>query len=181
MDKLSVVGIDLAKRVVSMCRLDEDGVIHEETVARERLTEVAAQWPISKVGMEACGMAHHFARELVKLGHQVVIYPASWVVAYRRGGKNDRNDARAIADCIRHRVDAGVPIKSVEQQAELSLHRLREGKKEERTAAINRLRGLLLEFGVTFVQGARGVAEMMRFDLTRVPTALHPELRRQRE
>ncbi|MBV1776124.1 IS110 family transposase [Burkholderiaceae bacterium DAT-1] len=181
MDKLNVIGIDLAKRVVSICRIDGDGVIVNQTLSRDRLLDVAAQWPISKIGMEACGMAHHFARAFLKLGHSVIILPASRVVPYRIGGKNDRNDARAIADCIHHRDEPGVPVKSIEQQTELSLHRLREGKKEERTAAINRMRGLLLEFGISFVQGARGVVEMMRFDLSGIPSALHAEIRRQRE
>jgi transposase len=98
--------------------------------------------------MEACGGAHYWARELTQQGHTVRIIAAEFVQAFRKSGKNDANDAEAIATAARQPTMRFVAMKSVEQQAALCVHRLRQGVVEERTAVINRLRGLLTEFGV---------------------------------
>ena len=98
--------------------------------------------------MEACGGAHHWERELTRQGHTVRIIAAEFVKLFRKNGKNDANDAAAICTAVRQTNLRFVAIKSVEQQAALCVHRLRQGLVEERTALINRLRGLLTEFGV---------------------------------
>src|SRR5437588_6287464 len=98
--------------------------------------------------MEACGGAHHWARELTQQGHSVRIIAAEFVRPFRKSGKNDANDAEAICTAVRQPNMRFVSVKSVEQQAALCVHRLRQGLVEERTALINRMRGLLTEFGV---------------------------------
>jgi len=98
--------------------------------------------------MEACSGAQHWARELRKLGHEPRIMAAEFVEPYRQGGKNDSNDATAICEAVSRPKMRFVAVKSVEQQAVLAVHRLRQGLVEERTALANRLRGLLSEYGV---------------------------------
>jgi transposase len=104
--------------------------------------------PPCVVGMEACSGAQHWARELRKLGHDPRIMATEFVEPYRQGGKNDTNDAAAICEAVSRPKMRFVPVKSVEQQAVLAIHRLRQGLVEERTALANRLRGLLTEYGV---------------------------------
>ena len=98
--------------------------------------------------MEACSGAQHWARELRQLGHDPRIMAAEFVEPYRQGGKNDANDAAAICEAVSRPKMRFVPVKSVEQQAVLAVHRLRQGLVEERTALANRVRGLLTEYGV---------------------------------
>jgi len=100
------------------------------------------------VAMEACGGAHYWGRELTRQGHTVRIIAAEFVQAFRKSGKNDANDAEAICTAARQPNMRFVAMKSVEQQAALCVHRLRQGLVEERTALINRRRGLLTEFRV---------------------------------
>jgi transposase len=105
--------------------------------------------PPCTIGLEACSGAHQLARELAQLGHTVRIIAAKFVAPYRTSGKNDRNDARAIVDALLHPRTRFVPVTTLEQQALLSLLRARHGYVCERTALVNRIRGLLAEFGVT--------------------------------
>jgi len=100
------------------------------------------------IGIEACSGAHEWARRFQRLGHEVRIMAARFVAPYRRSGKNDGNDAEAICEAVRRPSMRFVPVKSAEQQAVLSLHRVRQGIVAERTATISRVRGLLAEFGV---------------------------------
>jgi transposase len=103
--------------------------------------------------MEACSGAHYWGRELGKLGHRIGIMAPKFVVAYRKSGKNDTNDAEAICEAVGRPGMRFVPVKSEEQQAILSLHRIRQGLVGERTALINQLRGLLSEFGLIMPKG----------------------------
>jgi transposase len=147
--KITTVGIDLAKSVFTVHGVDEHGKpALRKTVRRGKLLELYAQLPACVVGMEACSGAQHWARELRKLGHEPRIMAAEFVEPYRRGGKNDTNDAAAICEAVSRPQMRFVPIKSVEQQAVLAVHRLRQGLVEERTALANRLRGLLAEYGL---------------------------------
>src|SRR5215212_11637129 len=115
---------------------------------REALLRWSAALPPCEIAMEACGGAHHWARELLQQGHSVRIIAAEFVRPFRKGGKNDANDAEAICTAVRQANMRFVAMKSLEQQAALCVHRMRQGLVEERTALINRLRGLLTEFGV---------------------------------
>jgi transposase len=149
MGKITTVGIDLAKNIFSVHAVDDKGgVVLRKTVTRARLLALAAQWPACLIGMEACSGAHEWARRMQALGHEVRIMAARFVAPYRRSGKNDGNDAEAICEAVQRPSMRFVPVKSAEQQALLSLHRVRQGFVEERTATINRIRGLLAEFGV---------------------------------
>jgi len=105
--------------------------------------------------MEACGSAHHWGREIQALGHQVSLLPASHVARYRIGNKTDRADTRAILEAARNEKITPVPVKSLDQQAITALHRLRSGYLASRTARINAVRGLLVEFGIPIPKGAR--------------------------
>jgi transposase len=157
MDKITAVGLDLAKQIIQVHAIDTAGrVVLRKTVRRERLLGLLAQLPRCVVGMEACSGAHHWARELVKLGHAPRIMAAEFVRPFRKSlaTKNDANDAEAVCTAVVQPNMRWVTIKSVEQQALLSLHRVRQGWIEERTATINRLRGVLAEFGVVLPQAA---------------------------
>jgi transposase len=109
------------------------------------------------VGMEACGGAQHWARELIKLGHQVKIMSARMVKAFVCGNKNDAADARAIWMAVQQPDVKAVALKSEEQQAVLALHRMRQQLVKFRTAQVNNLRGLLTEYGEVMPQGRRGM------------------------
>jgi transposase len=163
MAKVTTVGIDLAKNVFSVHAVDEGGaVLFRKSVSRSRLLSMVAQWPACLIGMEACSGAHEWARRFQAHGHTVRIMAARFVAPYRKSGKNDGNDAEAICEAVQRPAMRFVPVKSAEQQAVLSLHRVRQGFVEERTATINRIRGLLAEFGAVLpgraVEVRRGAA-----------------------
>jgi transposase len=143
------VGLDLAKQVMAVHAVAADGhTVARKTLRRDQLLPWLSALPPCVVAMEACGGAHHWARELVRQGHTVRIIAAEFVRPFRKSGKNDANDAEAICTAARQANMRFVTMKSVEQQAALCVHRLRQGLVEERTALINRLRGLLTEFGM---------------------------------
>jgi transposase len=116
-------------------------VVLRRALRREQLMEVMASLPPCVVGMEAGSGAHQWARRFQELGHTPKLMAAKFVSAYRRNGKNDGNDAEAICEAVSRPGMRFVPVKSLEQQALLSLHRVRQGFIAERTAIINRLRG----------------------------------------
>ena len=149
MNEITTVGIDLAKSVFSLHGVDGKGVVLlRRTVRRDQLEEMVAKLPPCLIGMEACSGAHEWARRFMRHGHTVKLMAPKFVIPYRKSGKNDGNDAEAICEAVARPNMRFVSVKSVEQQALLSLHRVRRGFIVERTATINRLRGLLSEFGV---------------------------------
>jgi transposase len=149
------VGIDLAKNVFSLHGVDGRGrEVWRRTVRRGQLMALVAQLPACLIGLEACSGAHEWARQFAALGHTVRLMAPKFVAPYRRGGKNDGNDAEAICEAVSRPGMRFVPVKSAEQQAVLSLHRVRQGFVEERTATLNRIRGLLAEFGHVLPQRA---------------------------
>src|ERR1700694_5124533 len=149
MEKITTVGLDLAKQVMAVHATDREGrMVLRKVLRREQLLRWTATLLPCVVAMEACGGAHYWARELTRQGHTVRIIAAEFVQAFRKSGKNDANDAEAICTAAQQPNMRFVAIKSVEQQAALCVHRLRQGLVEERTTLINRLRGLLTEFGV---------------------------------
>ena len=175
---ITSVGVDLAKSVFSICAMSSEGRVVER---RDLKRHAFAQWLHRLpqgciVGMEACGASHFWARRMIALGLEPRIMAAEFVEPHRksRAMKNDRNDAEAIALAVRDLSMRFVSIKTVEQQARLSRHRMREGWKEERTATMNRIRGLLAEFGVIFARSSaalrRGLAESLHDE--RVPEAV---------
>ena len=164
MSNVTSVGIDLAKNVFSLHGVDAAGVVQlRKTVSRTRLVEFVAQLPPCVIGLEACSGAHEWARRFTAFGHTVKLMAPKFVVPYRRGGKNDGNDADSICEAVSRPSMRFVPIKSLEQQAVLTLHRVRQGFIEERMATINRVRGLLAEFGVVLPQRSIEVREVLHW------------------
>jgi transposase len=158
MKQITTVGIDLAKSVFTIHGVDASGhTVLRKTVRREKLMELVAALPPCLIGLEACAGAHDWARRFAAHGHRVGIMMARFVAAYRKNSKNDGNDAEAICEAVGRPNRRFVPVKSVEQQAILSLHRVRQGFVEQRTATINRIRGLLAEFGMVLPQRAEQV------------------------
>lgn len=152
--KIKAIGFDLAKIVFQVHGVDEQGQPRlRRQLRRDQVLQFFACLEPCLVGMEACGAAHHWARKLMELGHTVRLIAPQFVKPYVKSNKNDARDAEAICEALLRPTMRFVPVKSVEQQAVLSLHRLREGFVETRTAMVNRLRGLLAEFGVVVPKG----------------------------
>ena len=172
------VGVDLSKRVFQVHAVDRSGrVVLAKALSPDRFFAWCSELPAGAlVAMEACSGAHHWARRCQASGLLPRLMAAQFVAPFRksRTAKNDRNDAEAIATAARQGNMRFVPVKSVEQQARLSWHRVREGYKAEALAASNRLRGLLSEFGVVI---ARSDAALRRALVDeRVRTTLPLEL-----
>jgi len=125
--QITTIGVDLAKNVFQVHCVDAVGkVIIARQLRRGRVIEFFRKLAPSLIGMEACATAHHWARELTRLGHTVRLMPASYVKAYVKRSKNDAADAAAICEAVTRPSMRFVPIKSVEQQAALMLHRVRD-------------------------------------------------------
>jgi transposase len=149
------VGVDLAKNLIQVHAVDAAGRrVVARALKRDQFLAWCGQLPKGcLVAMEACSSAHHWARRLQALGLDARLIAAHFVTPYRmegRSGKNDATDAAAICEAASRPSMRFVPIKTSEQQGIMSLHRIREGFKEERTACINRIRGVLAEFGLVF-------------------------------
>jgi len=156
------VGIDLAKNVFAIHGVDEHGkaVLVRPSVPRARLHQFVAALPPCTIGMEACSGAHHWARLFVQHGHTVRLMAPTFVAPYRmsgKRGKTDAADATAICEAVQRPNMRFVPVKSEDEQARLCVHRVRQGLVEQRTATINRIRGLLSEFGIVLPQKAATV------------------------
>ena len=156
------VGIDLAKNVFAVHGVDEHGkgVLVRPSVARAKLHELIATLPACTIGMEACSGAHYWARLFMQHGHTVRLMAPKFVAPYRmsgKRGKNDAADAMAICEAVQRPNMRFVPVKSQDEQARLCVHRVRQGLVEQRTATINRIRGLLSEFGIVLPQKAATV------------------------
>ena len=178
MEKITTVGLDLAKQLIAMHAVDARGqVVMRKVLRREALLRWSTTLAPCVIAMEACGGAHHWARELMRQGHSVRIIAAEFVRPFRKSGKNDANDAEAICTAVRQANMRFVTIKSVEQQAALRVHRLRQGWVEERTALINRLRGLLTEFGVVAALSPEKLRQELRHCLDEEKTNLPHTLR----
>jgi len=148
------IGLDIAKSSFQVHGGDAHGkVVVRKQLSRSTVLPYFAQLPPCRVGLEACGGAHDWARELQKLGHDARLLAVAMSQPYRTGQKNDQNDAAAICEAVSRPRTRVVPVKSEAQPAVLSVHRARELLVTERTALANQLRGLLLEYGVVIAQG----------------------------
>ena len=151
---ITTIGIDLAKSVFQLHGIDSSGKVQiKKQIKRAQMAEFFVSLKPCLVGMEACGSAHHWARKLESFGHTVKLMPPQYVKPYVKTNKNDAADAEAICEAVTRPNMHFVPIKSTEQQAILSLHRMRQGYVKARTAQANQIRGLLAEFGLEIPQG----------------------------
>jgi transposase len=153
-NKITTIGLDLAKSVFHVVCCDEHGkAVRKKMLKRSKVLAYFSNLPTCLVGMEACASAHHWARKLDALGHQVKPIPPQYVKPYVRGNKNDHNDALAIAEAVVRPEMRFVSVKTTEQQDIQALHRLRERRIADRTALCNQIRGLLAEYGLIFPEG----------------------------
>jgi transposase len=152
--QITTVGLDLAKSVFQVHAINTAGeVVVRRALRRAQVLPFFDKLEPCLVGIEACGTSHHWARELVRLGHEVRLMPPAYVKAYVKRGKTDAADAEAICEAVSRPTMRFVAIKSVDQQAALSLHRARDLLVRQRTQLVNLIRGLLAEFGVNIPRG----------------------------
>jgi transposase len=150
----TIIGLDIAKSVFRVHGADANGnpVIRRQLRRREVL-RFFTNLERCLIGIEACHSSHYWARELISLGHEVRLIPTQYVRPFRRGGKNDANDAEAICDALSRPSINAVAVKSAEQQAVQSLHRARERLIHQRTTTANQIRSLVGEQGIVCAQG----------------------------
>jgi transposase len=176
-EKTTTIAVDLAKSVFEVAVSEAPGRVSErKRLSRSGLATFFANRPPAVVLMEACGSAHHWGRELQRLGHEVRLLPPACTAKYRIGNKTDRTDADAMLEANRNEKILPVPVKTIPQQTLTSVHRLRQAWMATRTARLNSLRGLLRELGVAIPLGATVVVPKVMDAISqgRVPEDLHP-------
>jgi len=157
--KITTIGIDLAKTVFAVHGVNEHGrAVLKKTLKRDQVIAFFANLQPCLIGMEACGGAHYWARKLKTMGHTVRLIAPQFVKPYVKTNKNDAADAEAICEAVARPNMRFVPVKNIEQQSVLSLHRVRQGFVRARTAQANQIRGLLSEFGLVVPQGIAHIA-----------------------
>lgn len=166
MQNTTLIGMDISKYSFELWGLDAQGkhTLHKR-LRREQVCLFFSNFPVCTIALEACASSQHWARKLSALGHEVRLLPAQHVVPFRRGPKNDRNDAEAIAEAATRPRQRTVPIKTIDQQDLQSLHRVRTRLIQQRTALLNEIRGLLLEYGIARAKGVSSFCRWLREDL----------------
>ena len=161
----SIIGLDIAKRCFQVHGIDADGeVVLARALTRARLLPFFSGLAPCLIGIEACATAHHWARELRALGHEVRLIPPAYVKPYVRRNKSDAKDAAAICEAVGRPGMRFVPVKSAEQQASCSMTRVRDRLVSHRTGTVNALRAHLAEFGIVAARGigrARALAAII--------------------
>src|SRR5690348_16599897 len=157
------IGLDTSKHVFQIHGVNE----HEQPVLRRQLRRSAvakfcAKLPPTRIAIKACGASHHWARLLRGLGHEVMLMPPQYIKAYVKRGKNDAIDAEAICEAMSRPTMRFVPVKTAEQQAALTMLRVRDLLVKQRTMLINAIRGHAAEFGVTVAKGPKQVIELLQ-------------------
>src|SRR5215467_6180360 len=161
MTRITTIGLDLAKKVFHVHGVDFAGnVVVARRLKRKEVLAFFAKLTPCLVGMEACGSAHYWAREIAKLGHTVKLIPPRYVKPYVKRGKTDPGDAAAICEAVTRPSMSFVPIKGVEQQGLSMLHSARSLLISQRTQLTNAVRGHLSEFGIVAERGLLGLAEL---------------------
>ena len=159
--KITTTGIDLAKNVFQVHGVDERGkAVLKKQLKRGQMMAFFANLPPCLIGMEACASAHHWGRQLQELGHTVKLMAPQYVKPYVKTNKHDAADAEAICEAVGRPNMRFVPIKTVEQQAILTVHRARQGLVKARSAQANQMRGLLAEFGLVLPRGITHLARL---------------------
>lgn len=164
MSRIITIGLDIAKHVFQVHGVDAAGsVVVRRKLRRAEVLAFFDRVDPCLVGIEACATAHHWARAIMALGHEVKLMPPSYVKPYVKRQKNDMTDAEAICEAVTRPTMRFVPVKSVEQQSILSLHRTRDLLIRQRTGLINALRAHLAEYGIAAPQGMVGVSLLAAF------------------
>lgn len=152
--KITTVGLDIAKSVFHFYGVNQAGkLVKKRVLKRGQVLDAFRQLEACRVVMESCGSANHWAREIQKIGHEVMLIAPQYVVPYRRKNKNDFNDAEAIAEASQRANMTFVPIKSIEQQDIQMLLRIRSRIIGNQVKLANQIRGLLAEYGLTTGMG----------------------------
>ncbi len=160
--QVHTIGIDLAKNVFQVHGVDEqDEVVVARQLRRKQVIAFFEKLEPCLVGMEACATAHHWARELIKLGHTVRLIPPIYVKAYVKRSKNDAADAAAICEAVTRPSMRFVPVKTEEQQAAMAVHRARSLLIRQRTQLTNALRAHLAELGIVAEKGREGLGQLV--------------------
>jgi transposase len=160
--QVTTIGLDLAKTVFQVHGVDAEGkVVIQRQLRRTQMIEFFRKLPPCLIGMEACATAHYWARELTALGHTVRLMPPSYVKAYVRRAKNDAADAAAICEAVTRPSMRFVPVKTIDQQAALALHRTRDLLVRQRTQLVNALRAHLAELGIIAAAGIDGMKTLL--------------------
>jgi transposase len=177
MGEISMIGLDIAKNVFHIYGVDGSGApVLRRELRRGHVEKFFAKLPPTLVGLEACGSAHHWARIIGRYGHQVRLMPPNYVKPYVKRNKNDGRDAEAICEAVSRPSMRFVAVKTVEQQATLSVHTTRRLLVQQRTAAGNALRAMLSELGIVAAQGTKGLRTLMQ--QLEQPSEAIPELMR---
>jgi transposase len=156
------IGVDLSKGFFQVHALEREGSpAVKRKLSRARFLAFFAGIAPCRIGMEACGSAHHWARELRAMGHEVALIAPLYVKPYVKRGKTDANDAAAICEAMSRPEMRFVPVKSADQQAALMLHKARELLIKQRTMSVNALRGHLSEFGLVAAKGIHRVKDLI--------------------
>ncbi len=156
------VGLDTSKHVFQIHGVDEnEQPVLRRQIRRSEVEKVFAKLPPTRIGLEACGASHHWARVLRGLGHEVMLIPPQYIKAYVKRGKNDAIDAEAICEAMSRPTMRFVPVKTVEQQAALTMLGVRDLLIKQRTMLINAMRGHAAEFGVTAAKGPKQITELL--------------------
>jgi len=154
MNKISVLGIDIAKNVFQLHGTDATGkTVLQKRLSRAKLAEFVCNIPPCLIGMEACGGAHYWARKFQSFGHEVKLMSPQYVKPYVKTNKNDMNDAEAICEAVTRPSMRLVPLKTIEQQDSQAVHRIRSRLMAQRTGLVNQIRGLVAEYGIVVAQG----------------------------
>jgi transposase len=162
MGEVTTIGLDIAKSVFQVHGIDAAGeVIVRRRLSRARMVPFFAKLPRCVVGIEACNTSHHWARELIALGHDVRLMPAQYVKPYVKRGKNDAADAEAICEAVTRPTMRFVAVKTPEQQSVMMLHRVRLMLSRQRTQLTNAMRAHMSEFGVVAPVGRMGVERLL--------------------
>lgn len=173
MNKISVIGLDLAKDVFQVHGVDADGeVVVCKALRRAHVRPFFAKLPPCLIGMEACGGAHYWSRELSQLGHTVRMMAPAFVKPYLKSNKNDRKDAEAICEAVQRPSMRFAAAKTPEQQAVLQLHHGRQLLVRQRVALSNHLRGILSEYGIVLPPGVKVIARCLPALLEEADNAL---------
>ena len=179
MGDITTIGLDLAKNVFQVHAVDQAGnVVVRKRIRRGQVLAFFSGIPTCLVGLEACATAHHWARELIALGHDARLMPPNYVKAYVKRNKHDVADAEAICEAVRRPSMRFVPLKTTEQQSALMMHRARDLLIRQRTMLVNALRGHLAEFGLIEAQGLHKVARLVTIVVDEVDERV-PEMARQ--